>query len=157
MRFQKIILLTMLVLPTACGTMLESNQYSSERSNEMSARILMGTVTGAESVSVDGGDQSGTLAGGVGGAAAGGLLGAALGSGSNSTGTGALIGAALGGLGGAAVGKHAGAKHNAWRIFVRTDAGEEIAVVHKERLYKGTRVRIEVPLSGGRARLHPVG
>ena len=157
MRKRILPLLLIALLPVACAPELGHDEYSMERPGELSARILMGKVTGAEPVTVRSGDKGQrAMAGGGGGALVGGLLGSAIGSGSGNTGTGALVGALAGGTGGALLGGATGSS-KAWRITVITDGGEEIVSVAKDRLYRGTRVRVEVPTGGGRVRFVPVG
>lgn len=144
-------------LPIACAPDLGHDDYSTDRPGELSSRFVMGTITESEPVTIRSGEKGDrALIGGGGGALAGGLLGAAIGSGSNSTGTGALIGALAGGVGGAALGGATG-KSKAWRMIAQTDGGEMISSVSTQRLYKGTRVRVEIPLGGGRVRFVPIG
>ncbi len=143
-------------LPIACSPELGHDEYSTSRPGELSSRFVMGTITESEPVTIRSGEKGDrALIGGGGGALAGGLLGAAIGSGSNSTGTGALIGAGLGGLGGAALG-HTTGKSKGWRMIARTDDGETISSISTQRLHAGTRVRVEIPLGGGRVRFVPV-
>lgn len=144
------------ILPIACSPELGNDEYSTARPGEMSSRVIMGTVTSVRRVKVAGDKSNRALIGGGGGALAGGLLGAAIGSGSNSTGTGALVGAALGGAGGSVLGGVTG-ESGAWDITIRTDAGETITSLSKERLYVGMRVEARIPLGGGRVRLIPIG
>lgn len=144
-------------LPIACSPELGHDEYSTDRPGELSSRFVMGTISESQPVTVRSGEKGNrALVGGGGGALAGGLLGAALGSGSDNTGTGALIGALAGGVGGAAIGGATG-KSKAWRMIAQTDDGEMISSVSTQRLYKGTRVRVEIPLGGGRVRFVPVG
>ena len=154
-KFPLIVLLAF--FPVACAPDLGHDDYSTDRPGELSSRFVMGTITDSQPVTVRSGEKGDrALLGGAGGAAAGSLLGAAIGSGSNNSGTGALIGALAVGVGGAALGGATG-KSKAWRMIAQTDDGEMISSISTQRLYKGTRVRVEIPLGGGRVRFVPVG
>ena len=153
-RFPLIALLAL--LPIACAPDLGHDDYSTDRPGELSSRFVMGTITESEPVTVRSGEKSDrALIGAGGGALAGGLLGAAIGSGSDSAGTGALLGALAGGAGGAVLGGATG-KSKAWRMIAKIDGGEMISSISTQRLYPGTRVRVETPLGGGRVRFVPV-
>lgn len=161
MRYNLLLMALVAVLPIACAPNLGHDDYLVDKPGELSSRFVMGTITESEPVTIrtdsQGGDRAVTH--GAGGALAGGLLGAAIGSGSDHTGTGALIGALAGGVGGAALGSATG-KAKAWRLIAKTDDGEMLSSVSTQRLYPGTRVRIEIPFGvergNGRVRFVPV-
>lgn len=156
MRHNLSILALLAFLPIACAPNLGHDDYSTDNPGELSSRFVMGTIIESQQVTIRNGDKGQrAVAGGTGGALVGSLLGAAIGSGSNNTNLGAGIGILAGGLGGAVLGG-ATSKSKAWRIIAKTDDGEMIASVSTQKLYAGTRVRVEIPLSGGRVRFVPV-
>lgn len=152
----KLPLITLLaLLPIACAPNLGHDDYSTDNPGELSSRFVMGTITESQQVTIRTGDKAQrAVAGGTGGALVGSLLGAAIGCGSNNSNLGAGIGVLAGGLGGAALGS-ATNKSKAWRMIAKTDDGEMISSISTQKLHAGTRVRVEIPLGGGRVRFVP--
>ena len=127
--------------------------YTVQGSQQAQA-VEFGTVRAIQSVLIA---PNSTGIGTLGGAAAGGYLGSRLGNGRGSTAL-AIIGAVAGGIAGSAA-EGAATRKQGLQITVRMDNGQALAITQAAdvQLSVGQRVEVIGNLSGGKARVLPVG
>jgi outer membrane lipoprotein SlyB len=150
MKSKILILLSTALLFSSCAQdSLTGNTYSRSEAGQAQS-VSKGRITSIRPVRIEGGNQAGTIIGGL----AGGALGSNIGSGRASNTAGAIGGALVGG----AVGSHAQqsmGSRNGIEISVRLDQGGTVAVVQEvspnEQFSVGDRVR--VLHSGSRTRV----
>ncbi|MND11702.1 Outer membrane lipoprotein SlyB precursor [compost metagenome] len=145
--------LMMSAMLVGCASTHDNNVYSSHQIGSVQT-VKYGTVTGIRPVTLSDSDKQMPV-GAAAGAVLGGVAGYAVGGGSGQK-IAAVGGAILGGLLGNAVQTEVG-ESDGWEIVVRTDNGQDLAVIQgmTERVGVGTRVQLVE--SGGRVKVSPVG
>ena len=150
MKTKLLFLLSAALLFSSCAQdSLTGDTYSRSEAGQAKS-VNKGRITSIRPVKIEGGNQAGTIIGGL----AGGALGSNIGSGRASNTAGAIGGALVGG----AVGSHAQqamGSRNGIEISVRLDQGGTLAVVQEvsrnEQFSVGDRVRVLG--SGSRTRI----
>lgn len=135
-----------------CANVNDGNVYGSRQIGSVQT-VKFGTITSLRPITLSESDKE-LPVGAAAGAVLGGVAGYAIGGG-NGQKIAAVGGAILGGLLGNAVQGVAG-EEQGWEIGVRTDNGQDLAVIQgaTEQIGVGTRVRLVE--SGGRVKVSPI-
>lgn len=135
-----------------CANPYAGNVYNSRQIGSVQT-VKFGTVTSVRAVTLN--DDTDMPVGAAAGAVAGGVLGYALGGGTGQK-IATVGGVILGGLAGNAI-QGAANQSNGLEIVVRTDNGQDLAVVQGETDGIAVGTRVQMIESGGRVKVSPVG